>query len=253
MRYLSLSILVFILPLLVVANDPEQQFQQANELYKGNSFSSAIEIYKDIEAEGYRSPELYFNLGNAYYKINEPGKSVLYYERALMIATAESRGDIKYNLELIRKRLPDEIEVLSPFFLKRWKDDLQQFASEKGWTIVGLVFFWMGIGGILVWLTGKSRAQKKLGFLAGLSLLIFSSFPFYMAIESTAPAESSKLAVIMTDEIAMRSAPDEVSNLIMTLHEGTSVELLDQIGKWYKVKLLNGEQGWLPIKVLEKV
>ena len=118
---------------------------------------------------------------------------------------------------------------------------------------MALLFFWLGVGGLLVWLSGKSRFQKKIGFVAGLVLIMFSILPFYIAMDSSKIEKSSGLAVIMTDEVNLRSAPDEVSSSIFLLHEGTSVELLDQIGEWYKVKLLNGEQGWLPMNVLEKV
>ncbi len=253
MRKLNLYFLNFLLPVIVFANDAEKIFKEANELYQANEFSTAIEKYESIEQQGFRSPELYYNLGNAYYKINQQGKAILNYQRALLIATSESRSDIKYNLELARKRIPDEIEVLPPFFLKRWKDNLRQFASSESWTVIALIFFWMGIGGLVVWLKGKSRQQKKIGFVAGVVILIWSILPFYMALDSSDLKSGSGLAVIMTNEVDLRSAPDEVSNSIFLLHEGTSVELLDQIGEWYKVKLLNGEQGWLPMKVLEKV
>ena len=253
MRKLSLNILIFLLPAITFANDVTKVFQEANELYKANEFTTAIEKYESIENQGYRSPELYYNLGNAYYKIHKPGKAILNYERALSITTAESRSDITYNLELARKSLPDEIEILPPFFLKRWKRNLNQLASPKSWSIVALIFFWLGIGGFVVWLKGKSRDQKKLGFLGGLGFLIFSALIFLIAIDSSKTEKNSGLAVIMSNEVDLRSAPDEVSNSILILHEGTSVELLDQIGEWYKVKLFNGEQGWLPKKALEKV
>jgi len=82
---------------------------------------------------------------------------------------------------------------------------------------------------------------------------MFSALTFLMAMDSANEERNGSSAVIMSSEVNLRSAPDEVSNSIFLLHEGTSVELLDQIGEWYKVKLLNGELGWLPMKVLEKV
>lgn len=253
MRKENLLFLIFLLPTIIFANDPMALFQEANELYKANEFSKAIEKYESIETQGYRSPELYYNLGNAYHKLNQPGKSILNYERALLIATAENRSDIENNLQLVRENLPDEIETLEPFFLKKWKNNLRRIASSNGWSIIGLLSFWLAIGGFVVWLRGKSRRQKKLGFVAGVTILLFSSLPFYMAIDSFSVEKNNDLAIIMSRETSLRSAPDEVSNAIFLLHEGTSVELLDQIGAWYKVKLLNGEQGWLPMEVLEKV
>jgi len=253
MRKLNLIILSFLLPLIVFANDTAKIFQEANKLYKSNEFSTAIEKYESIETQGYRSAELHYNLGNAYFKINKLGKAILNYERALLISNVENRVDIKYNLELARKKLPDDIESLPQFFLKRWKNNLKQLATSKSWTMFALLFFWIGIGGLVVWLKGKNRLQKKIGFVGGLAILMFNALTFLMAIDGANEERNSSSAVIMSSEVNLRSAPDEVSNSIFLLHEGTSVELLDQIGEWYKVKLLNGEQGWLPMKVLEKV
>jgi tetratricopeptide (TPR) repeat protein len=253
MPKLNLNIIFFLFPVIIFANDTSKIFQEANELYQSNEFSTAIEKYESIENQGFSSAELYYNLGNAYYKINKPGKAVLNYERALLIATAENRSDIEYNLELVRKSLIDEIEVLPQFFLKKWKNNIRRLTSSEGWSIIALLLFWLGIGGFVVWLKGKRRQQKKIGFVAGLAILIFSSVPFLMAIDSSNLEKDSGLAVIMANEVDLRSAPDEVSKSIFLLHEGTSVALLDQIGDWYKVKLLNGEEGWLPKKILEKV
>ena len=253
MRKLILTIFSFLLPLIIFANDTAKIFQEANELYKSNQFSTAIEKYESIETQGFRSPELYYNLGNAYFKINKLGKAILNYERALIHSNAKNRDDIIYNLELARKKLPDDIESLPQFFLKRWKNNLNQLATSKSWSIVALLFFWLGIGGLVVWLKGKNRLQKKIGFISGLATLMFSTLIFLMAIDGANEERNGSSAVIMSSEVNLRSAPDEVSNSIFLLHEGASVELLDQIGEWYKVKLPNGEQGWLPMKVLEKV
>ncbi len=253
MRKGILNLFIFLLPVLVFSNDIQTTFEEANELYKSNEFSTAIEKYENIEAMGYRSPELYYNLGNAYFKINRPGKAVLNYERALLIANAKSRDDIKYNLELVRKSLTDEIEILPPFFLKKWKNNMRNLGTSRTWSIIAILFFWLSIGGFLVWLKGKSRRQKKIGFLAGMIILFISVVPFYLAIDASIIEKNSDLAVIMSNEVNLRSAPDVESNSIFLLHEGTSVELLDQIGEWFKVKLQNGEQGWLPLKSLEKV
>jgi len=253
MRKLILIILFFSSHLIVFANDTSKIFQEANELYKSNQFSTAIEKYESIEVQGFHSAELYYNLGSAYFKINKLGKAILNYERALLISNVENRGDVIYNLELARKKLPDDIESLPQFFLKRWKNNLNQLATSKSWSIVALLFFWMGIGGLVVWLKGKNRLQKKTGFISGLAVLMFSALTFLIAIDGANEERNSSSAVIMSSEVNLRSAPDEDSNSIFLLHEGTSVELLDQIGAWYKVKLPNGEQGWLPMKVLEKV
>ena len=116
-----------------------------------------------------------------------------------------------------------------------------------------MIFFWLGMGGLMLWLAGRSRQQKKTGFIFGLLLITISLLPFYLAFDRKKQESNSGLAVIMAAEVNLRSAPDESSAAVLLLHEGTSVDLTDQIGEWYKVELQNGEQGWLPKRKLEKI
>ena len=239
-----------ILPIILIAQDNLTLFEEANAAYIAKEYAQAIEKYEQILNTGEVSSDLYYNLGNAYYKLDQKGKAILNYERGLMLS---NNADLKYNLELARKGLEDEIEVLPPFFLSQWWAGVRQLASSKGWTIIALLMFWLGIAGLIVWQLAGQRKQKKLGFLAGLLLLAFSFFPFALAVHSMQLEADSGRAVVMSEEGNLRSGPDEVSTSIMLLHEGTLVEILDQIGDWYKVRLMNGEQGWLKVNVVEKI
>lgn len=251
MLYLRFLILALIFPAILFSQDNQQLFKTANDAYLAKNFQLAIEQYEAILESGSRSPVLYYNLGNAYYSANKLGKAILNYERGLLLDPSDE--DLNHNIELVRKKLRDQIEALSPFFLSQWWHKVRQLVSSKSWAIIALLLFFLGIGGLILWLFSNSRKQKKIGFFAGILLLIFSVIPFAFSINSAGLEENSGRAIITAKEVDLRSGPDEVSTSILRLHEGTSLHLLDRIGDWYKIRLVDGEQGWLLVSSFEKI
>ncbi len=249
----KLRILIFaiIAPMMLFAQTNEALFGEANEAYIAKEYKLAIEKYEQVLESGVHAADVLYNLGNAYYRDGQLGKAILNYERGLLLDNTDN--DLRYNLELAKKERIDEIEVLPPFFLSRWWRGVRELATSKGWAIIALITFWLGIAGLIIWQMASVRKQKKIGFVTGILLLLFSVFPFSLSINSASLEADSRRAVILSEEVELKNGPDDESTSILVLHQGTSLELLDQIGDWYKVKLLNGEQGWLKIDVFEKI
>jgi SH3-like domain-containing protein len=111
----------------------------------------------------------------------------------------------------------------------------------------------LGIAGLVFWLFAKEREQKVRGFVAGLTLLALCILPFTLASSRINMEQNSRMAILMTSEAVLRSAPDPESAEILTIHEGLKIDLLDQISDWYKVRLQNGEEGWLPQSAVEQI
>lgn len=233
------------------AAEPTAQLASANQAYQKNDFATAIKGYELLLQQGYRSEALYYNLGNSYYRTNDLGKAVLNYERALLLDPNDA--DTKHNLQLVQSQLPDEIDPLPDFFLTKWWNGLAGLWSAQVWSILALILLWAGIVGLTLWLLGRVRLHKKIGFIAGSSLLIISLLAFALANNRTKNIQNSGRAVVLQREIVMRSAPDSESKEVMKLHAGETLKLLDQIGDWYKVSLRNGEQGWLPDQSFERI
>lgn len=250
-KLLVIKILLFFSAGFLWANPAEQQLQAANEAYRAGNFEEAATQYEAILKEGYRSEALYYNLANSYFRLGEQGRAVLNYERALMLDPTDA--DTRHNLEVVRSRLQDEIEVLPEFFLAKWWRNITLSFSARSWSVFALVFLWLGITGLSLWLLGKRRQLKKIGFTAGVILLIISFLSFFFANNHQQLDENSSRAVILQTEVPMRSAPDLQSQVVLDLHEGTTIRILDKIGDWYKVALLNGEEGWLPEGAFEKI
>ncbi|MCR9290250.1 MAG: tetratricopeptide repeat protein [Bacteroidetes bacterium] len=234
-----------------IAQTSFTQFQEANNFYQSKQYSKAIEVYEGILTQGEYSAELYYNAGNAYFRNGNLGKAIVNFERALL----EDPGneDIQYNLKIANENRIDEIDILQPFFLKQWWISLREMGSEGFWSGLGLLFLWLGVGGIVLWLIGQERTQKKKGFFVGIILLILSILPFSLASSRSKFEDNSEKAILISESIYLKSGPDDASTDILKIHEGLKVNLLDKIGEWHKVKLSNGEEGWLPEGVLEEI
>ena len=224
---------------------------QANEAYQTGDYNSALQKYEQLLNEGYNSADLYYNLGNTYFRLNQPGSAILYFEKAALLEPGDK--DIIHNLEVVKKTLPDQLDVISDFFVLEWWDETRNICSPTQWAVIGLLLLWAGIGGLVLWFRGKNRQARKQGFVAGIVLLLLSILPFALGFSAAQYQKDSQKAVIMVEQVNLKSAPDEVSEDLMELHEGTCLQILDEIGEWKKIRLSNGEEGWLETKVLEKI
>lgn len=254
MKRLLSSIFLFVFLLFfgnTFANTPQELFTSANEAYTKGQYTQAIEGYESIIESGQISKELYFNLGNAYWKNKQKAKAVLHFERALLLAPKDK--DSAYNLALIREQLADDLDVVGTFFLTDWWQNFHRAFSSTLWSMLTIISIWLGIGGLVIWLLAEDRQRKKKGFFAGLALLMISLLVFLAARSQGNFEQHSQQAIVLETAISLRNGPDEKSTNLLTIHEGLKVELLDKIGEWYKVKLSNGEQGWLPGSAIEEI
>lgn len=250
----SLMIFYLFLSFSQMANaqsEVESVFQAANEAYLQKNYDQAIRLYQSIVDAEMESPELYFNLGNCFFQKKEWGKTILNYERALLINPNDA--SIQQNLQLAKQETIDEIAVLPTFFLTRWWIQIRELTHSGAWSILGILLFWLGIAGVIFWILGKERTQRKKGFLGGMASLVLSFIIFALAYSSYQIQDESKAAIIMSKETSLKSLPDEISNEILPLHEGTKVKITGKVTSWYKVRLDNGEVGWIIESALEEI
>ena len=232
-------------------NASNELVEQANALYKQNKFGEALQKYELLEKEGYRSADLHYNLGNCYFKNKQLGKAILHFERAAIQRSGDE--DILHNLAFAKEQRIDDIEPLPNFFLATWWNTLAAFTSSTIWSILQYILLYSGAAGLIMWFLGKERSQRKKGFVVGIALMVLSLLPMALAYNRASFEQDSKKAIITTKKATLQAAPDEKSSVVLELHEGTDVALLDIIGDWHKVRLANGEVGWLPFKSVERI
>ncbi len=228
-----------------------ERLERANDAYAEKDFDRAIEAYETLLKEGFRSEALYYNLGNAYFRTGDRGRAALNYERALLVdpGDREARG----NLEIIRSRLPDAFRPVPEFFLKRWWRQAFQLAGPSFWAAAGIVLWWLGAAGLVVWLLAARRIDRKRGFFAGLILIGLSALPFALAAGRYQYETDNNYAVVIDAEAPLHRGADEESEQLDVLPAGVKVALIDVIGDWHKVRVVNGEEGWLPAEAFERI
>lgn len=246
-RQLSLFFVCFLFACVALA-DTGADLQNAEEAYRKGDYETAINTYEQLLAKGSQSADLHYNLGNAYYRSKDLGKAILHLEKAVLLNPRDK--DFQHNLRVVKQNLPDQFETIPPFFIQRWWDQLQAFLSPTGWGIVGLLLLWGGIAGLILWLRAESRSRRKQGFMAGIAALILCILPFAIGFSTIKEINNTQRAVILVAETNLKSAPDEISEAILQLHAGVSLTILDEIGDWKKIRLSNGEEGWVKTNTL---
>ncbi len=239
------------LGIVLQASEQDDLFMKANQSYQEKNYSSALKIYEELLDKGNKSAALHYNVGNCYYKTKQIGKAILHYERALFLDRNDE--DTRYNLELAYKDVEDDFGTIADFFLFDWWNKCSKLLSSTLWSILGILLLWLGVAGLVLWVMGKERGQRKKGFLAGILLILFSFLPLGLAYTKASLEQHSGYAIILAKETPINSAPESGSTVLYQLHEGTKVKLLDKIGAWYKVRLSNGEQGWVIDSDLEEI
>lgn len=226
-------------------------FEDANAAFAKKDYATAIKNYEQILGTGQYSADLYFNLGNAYLKNKKLGKAILNFERAAKYDSGDP--DIQHNLAIAKESIIDDIEPLPPFFIMQFFGGIRDIFSSTGWAVFSLFFLWIGFGVFILKMINKLNLTPSLSKIIGISALVLAGLGTIFGIAKTSFDKNHKEAIIIQNAIDFKTAPDEISENIMDLHEGTKVVLIDKIEDWYKVKLADGDEGWIQEGDLEVI
>ncbi len=245
----KIVILLFIVSLnFALANQLQDQFIGANKLYQDGQFENAIALYEDIIAKGYESGDIYFNLGNAYYKLGNIAKSRINYERSLL--WLEGDEDVKQNLELLKLRLVDQIEPTPKLFINVWWDSILNTLNIDSFGYIVLTLLWIVLISAAMFLHYRKRGRQKLKGLFILSL-VSCILALTIWISKIYQFETENYGVILKSTVTIYSGPAENLTELFVIHEGTKVKIERVTSDWYEIRLEDGKTGWLEQNVLE--
>ncbi|HEX5001455.1 MAG TPA: tetratricopeptide repeat protein [Bacteroidia bacterium] len=229
----------------------ESLFKKGNDLYSAEKYSDAITAYEQLIDKGVAAPELYYNLGNAFYKSGIYPKAILNYERALRLSPGDA--DIEYNLKMANLHSIDKIEPLPEVFYEKWIDSFIYGAAPYPRAVTGIVLFWLALiaGVAYVFLSGST--VKKITFTGGTILLFAACFTFFLTFKQHRQLNDHSDAIVFSENVYVKSSPDEGSANLFMLHSGTKVKVLDQLKDWKKIRIANGNEGWISSGGLESI
>ena len=226
-------------------------FNAANEEYKAKEYFEAISSYELIEESGFKSVELFYNLGNAYFKVGDHAKAILYYERAKLLAPSDE--DVDFNLVKSQTYIIDKIETIPEFFLKSWIRSLLGTLNSNQWAVISMVLFIAALGAFLVYFMIRSTRGKKISFYLGLIAVILFVFALFASIQTKSYIDKSNAAIVLEQIVRVKSSPDNESPDLFIIHEGTKVFVIRQVDLWSEIRLTDGKQGWMKSEDFENI
>lgn len=225
--------------------------KEAEEAYTKENYNKAIELYENILKSNGESAEIFYNLGNAYYKAGKIAPAILNYERALVLDPSDA--DARFNLQMARQKSIDKIEPIENFFLTDWFNAIQNNAAADSWARMGIVCFILFIGCLILFFFSRWIRLKKAGFYLGLVFLVLVIFSNIFAKHQKDELVNRTHAIVFAPTVTVKSSPDASGTDLFILHEGTKVSVKSTLGEWSEIVLEDGNVGWMPSKDIEKI
>ena len=226
-------------------------FDQGKELYKNGKYQEAINSWMKILENGEASAELYFNLGNAQYKLNQIGPSVYYYEKALQLSPNDP--DIKNNLAFAENARIDAIEPLPQSVFKKWYRNVADTFTFDGWAILAVVCSMVFVTLFLLYYFSYSEKRKRILFATSMFAVFFLLATMTMAFLTYGDYSKKQPAIIFANQLEVKTEPSMGSNSAFILHEGTKVQITGKDGNWFRIALADGKDGWVPASDLKQL
>jgi tetratricopeptide (TPR) repeat protein len=216
---------------------------KANNLYAAGDYREAITHYNMIEASGEVSADLFYNIGNAYFKQNIVSKAILYYERAIKLRPGDP--DISHNLALANAMTVDKIEAVPEFFVFTWIKNMRSNAGADMWAWLSIILFALCLLLFGLFLFARNITLRKFSFFLSILILLGSMNCGVFAYYQKKELHDTSAAIITPAVITVKSSPDASGKDLFILHEGTKVTILETLGEWQCIKLADGKQGWI--------
>lgn len=226
-------------------------WQKAGDAFAAGQWQNALNYYQMIEGENLQSADLYYNIGNTFFKLDDKAHAILYFERALKLDP--SHEDAAHNLDIARQLTLDKIDAVPDFILVSWFRNLRQGLSADTWA-------WLTLGllvcvGVLFLLfrNGGSLGLRRVSFIVGCVLFVLAVFTLIFSLQQKRAVTRQDSAIVTSPVCSVKSSPADGGTTVFVLHEGTKVRLLDNVGDWAKVEIADGRQGWAPVSTVEVI
>jgi tetratricopeptide (TPR) repeat protein len=247
MRFIFLCFFIITCSTVGYTQTPEDVLATAKNSYDKKDYSSTISSYKSLVENGYRSEDLYFNLATAYFQNSELAESVLYYEKTLKLNSYNKEAS--NNLSIVNDQRASELSMIPDFFLNTWWRNFSGFLSSGWWSILGFLLLLASI-----WLFYGKLMQGKGSRSMALSILLFIvAFVFFLAARTSYKMSNELSHLVNLKEKKLYTTRDDTSTVLNEIIPGEKIRIVDRVGEWYEVMLINKERGWMTKQDLEEI
>lgn len=246
-RTVLLLLLIIFVPLSSLAITKEN----ADTEYRKGNYQQAIKDYEELLKQGV-SADLYYNLGNAYFRTNNITQAVLAYERAYVLSPGDK--DIRFNLQFARSRTIDKITPESEMFFITWYHSLVNLMSVDEWAVTAISSLIIALILMLLYLFGPRLVLRKIGFYGGVAFVLLFLLSNVLAYQQKLQFEKRTGAVVIAPSAGIKNTPVHSGNDEFVIHEGTRVDVTDDSMKgWRGIRLADGREGWILTSQIEEI
>ena len=250
-----LYILLFLLSVPVFAEDQTSatsEFAQANELYRNEKYADAADMYElIIKRYKQHSSELYFNLGNAYYKLNKVGPAIYNYEKALLLEPKSNL--IKNNLNFAHKMMIDEVKEVPTTGFPALIHKFTGAFSYDTWAWLAVLFSFLFLASFAGYYFLVNALHKRLFFFAMLLMLFMIIVSIFSGFFEKERITSERPAIVFAPIASVKGEPKTNASEAASIHEGTKVYVTEELGEWKRVVLPDGNDGWIESSTIKEL
>ena len=243
---LMLLLLLFVLPLSVNAITKSN----ADKEYAKGNYQQAVKDYNELLKGGKVNADVYYNLGNSYYRLDNITRAIINYERALMLSPGDP--DIRFNLQLARSKTIDKITPESEMFFVTWYRSFVNLTSVDGWAYASIISVMFALVLVLIYLFVNNVMLRKVGFFGAMFMMTLFMLSNIFAYQQRLQFYKRTSAIVIAPSITIKTTPSQTGKDAFTIHEGTKVEITDgTMNKWKSVRLADGREGWIRSNKIE--
>lgn len=233
----------------MVWSQPNDAFVRGNDFYNQGQFVEALEQYQSIIDQGSHSAELYFNMGNAHYKLNHVAESVFYYEKALQLDPKNQ--NILNNLTFAQNMTIDAFDTLPENQLQSFFESVTSKLQSDQWSGVTIGFVWLSALFFLAYFFWQKSFYKRSFFVVFVLAALLAMISFGLTLNRQ--ANEKRVFAIVFEKTSFRNEPNLRSEQLFDLNLGTKVEVKQSLNAWTQVLLSDGTLGWTPTTALREI
>lgn len=226
-------------------------FKKATDAYNNGKYDAAAKNYLQIIENGKHSAELYYNLGNSYYKLNKVAPSIYYYEKALLLKPND--GEIKNNLGYAKNMTLDVINPLPVTTLKSLYNKVVGYFNFDQWAYISIILIILFVISYIAFKFFNYSTKKRISFILSITFLLLSITAIVAAYLNYSDFKKTRPAIVFNEESLVLEEPNTRSKEVFILHEGTKVFIIDKLKEYYKIKLVDGKTGWISSEEIKEI